>query len=122
MHNSQYRKLLVATSGVVFLASPLQGTRAGKAAQWQAMLCGILDEAASQTLVEDLDGSTRALRNTSENFVKMVTTAPMKTMTMCFWESKKTQVLKAKLPAWALLPLSSLKVIVSYHAPDKNHR
>lgn len=117
IHDSHYRQLLVATSGVVFLGSPLQGTKAGNAAQWQAMLGGILNKSPSSTLVEDLDGSTRALRKTSERFVSMVTTPPMQTMTMCFWESRKTQVLKAVLPAWTLSHLGSIQMIVSRDVP-----
>ena len=115
IHNSEYRKLLVANSGVVFLGSPLQGTKAGKAAQWRAMLGAILDKQSSQTLLEDLDGSTRALREASRNYVKMVTTSPMQTMTMCFWESQPTQLLKAILPAWIPILHSSTKTIVSRH-------
>lgn len=99
IQNSQYQRLIVANSGIIFLASPLQGTKAGKAAQWQAMLGGILNKAPSQTLLQDLDGSTRALRETSEKFVAMVTRPPMTTLTMCFWESQRTKVLKAVLPA-----------------------
>ena len=114
VHDSHYRKLLVANSGVVFLASPLQGTRAGKAAQWQTMLAGILNKKPSKTLLEDLDGSTRVLRETSKKFVRMVTTPPMKTMTMCFWESQKTKVLKAIIPVWAGTLASSANMIVSY--------
>ena len=123
IHDSQYRKLLTATAGVVFLGSPLQGTKAGKAAQWQAMLAGILNKTPSQTLLEDLDGSTRALRNTSENFVRMVSTPPMQTMmTMCFWESRKTQLLKAVLPLWTLSSLRGLQTIVSLHFLNIDNR
>ena len=115
IHDSQYRKLLVANSGVVFLGSPLQGTKAGKGAQWRAMLGAILNKGSSQKLLEDLDGSTRALRDTSEKFVTMVTTPPMQTMVMCFWESQKTQVLRAVLPARTLTLRNSIKMIVSHH-------
>ena len=59
------------------------------------MLAGVLGESPSQTLLQDLDGSTRALRETSERFVKMIAAPPMQTMTMCFWESKKTQLANA---------------------------
>lgn len=115
IQHSQYRNLVVANSGVVFLGSPLQGTKAIKGAQWQAMVGGIRNKGSSQTLLRDLDGSTRALRETSEKFVTMVATPPMKTMTMCFWESKKTKVLKAVLPAWTPGLASSVKMIVSHH-------
>lgn len=85
------------------------------------MLGGILNTRPSQTLLEDLDGNTRALKETSENFVKLVTTPPMQTMTMCFWESQKTQVLKAVLPTWTLRPFSNLQITVSRHVPNTNH-
>ncbi|KAL9065051.1 MAG: hypothetical protein Q9161_008470 [Pseudevernia consocians] len=97
---SEYGKLVVATSGVIFLGSPLQGTRAGTAAQWRAMLAGVLNQSPSKTLLQDLNGSTKALRDTSERFVKMIAAPPMQTMTKCFWESKPSQLANAILPAW----------------------
>ena len=109
---SKYQKLVVATSGVIFLGSPLQGTRAGTAAQWRAMLSGILNESPSQTLLQDLDGSTKVLRETSERFVKMIRTPPMQTKTMCFWESKKSQLANAILPAWMTQRLTTTEIIV----------
>lgn len=109
---SEYQKLLVATSGVVFLGSPLQGTRAGTAAQWRAMLAGVLQKSPSQTLLRDLDGGTKVLRDTSEEFIKMITNPPMQTMTMCFWESKKTQLANAVLPKWVSKVLTRTKMIV----------
>ena len=116
IHDSVYRKLLLATSGVVFLGSPLQGTRAGNAAQWHAMISGILGRHPSETLLQDLDGSTRALRETTHNFANMIRKPPMQMMTICFWETQKSQVLKAVLPArlpkLALKTLNSTKVIV----------
>ena len=109
---SEYQKLVLATSGVVFLGSPLQGTRAGTAAQWRAMLGGILNNSPSQTLLQDLDGHTKVLRDTSEEFLKIITGTPMQTMTMCFWESKKTQLAKAVLPTWISSHLASTEIIV----------
>lgn len=88
----------MATSGVVFLGSPLQGTRASKAAEWHVMIAGILNRHPSQTLLQDLDGSTTVLRETTDQFVHMITTPPLQMMTMCFWETQKSQVLKAVLP------------------------
>ncbi len=90
----------MATSGVIFLASPLQGTRAGKAAEWGDILAGVLNKAPSQTLLQDLDGSTKALRGTSDPFITLMRPPPMQTMIMCYWESKQTQLLRAMLPAW----------------------
>ena len=83
----------------MFLGSPLQGTRAGNAAQWHAMISGILGRHPSQTLLEDLDGSRRALRETTHRFAIMIKTPPMQMMTTCFWETETSQVLKAVLPA-----------------------
>lgn len=109
---SEYQELVVATSGVVFLGSPLQGTRAGTAAQWRAMLEGILGNSPSQTLLQDLDGHTKVLRDTSEQFLKMITHPPMQTMTMCFWESKKSQLAKAILPTWMSRYSTNTEIIV----------
>lgn len=63
------------------------------------MLAGVLGESPSQTLLQDLNGSTKVLRDTSEAFVKMITNPPMQTMTKCFWESRPSQVANAILPA-----------------------
>ena len=77
------------------------------------MLAGILGESPSRTLLQDLDGSTKVLRETSERFVRMITNPPMQTMTMCFWESKKTQLAKAILPKLTSKLLTGTKMIVS---------
>ena len=100
IHESTYRKILVATSGVVFLACPLQGTRAGNAAQWHAMISGILGRHPSKTLLEDLDGSRKSLSRTTHLFANMIQKPPMRMMTTYFWESQPSQVLKAVLPGW----------------------
>ena len=76
------------------------------------MLGGILNKSPSQTLLQDLDGHTKVLRDTSEQFLKIVTAAPMQTMTMCFWESKKSQLAKAVLPIGMSKYLSSTNIIV----------
>ena len=76
------------------------------------MLAGILGKSPSRTLLQDLDGDTKKLRDTSEEFVKMITNPPMQTMTMCFWESKKTQLAKAILPTWVSSYLTNTEMIV----------
>lgn len=76
------------------------------------MLGGILGKSTSQTLIRDLDGDTKILRDTSEQFLKIVTNPPMQTMTMCFWESKKTQLAKAVLPNWISRHLTCTEMIV----------
>ncbi len=76
------------------------------------MLAGILGESPSQTLLQDLDGSTKALRETSERFVKMIAAPPMRTMTKCFWESKSSQLANAILPARITSFLSITNIIV----------
>ena len=112
MQGSAYRKIIVATSGIVFLACPLQGTRAGSAAQWNAMISGIFRRDPSRTLLEDLDGSRKALRDTTDRFVKMINTAPMRMKTMCFWETRPSQVLKAVLPPYLTEHFNSTRMIV----------
>ena len=76
------------------------------------MLGGILNNSPSQTLLQDLNGHTKVLRDTSEQFLKIITGPPMQTMTMCFWETKKTQLAKALLPTWMTSHLASTEVIV----------
>ena len=63
------------------------------------MLTGVLNESPSKMLLQDLDGSTKVLRETSERFVRMIAAPPMQIMTKFFWESQKSQVANAILPA-----------------------
>lgn len=76
------------------------------------MLAGVLGETPSQTLLQDLNGDTRVLRETSERFVKMIVAPPMQTMTKCFWESRKTQLANAILPPGMTKFLAKTKKIV----------
>lgn len=76
------------------------------------MLEGILGNSPSQTLLQDLDGHNKVLRDTSEQFLKMITHLPMQTMTMCFWESKKSQLAKAILPTWMSRYSTNTEMIV----------
>ena len=76
------------------------------------MLGGILNNSPSQTLLQDLDGNTKVLREISEQFLKIITAPPMQTMTMCFWESKKSQLAKAILPTWMSKHLTNTEIIV----------
>lgn len=71
------------------------------------MLAGVLNESPSQMLLQDLNGSTKVLRDTSERFVKMIAAPPMQTMTKCFWESKPSQLANAILPAWIVKSLTT---------------
>ena len=97
-YDSLYRNVLLAASGIVFLASPHQGSRAATAAHWQTMLAGILNKAPSQTLLQDLDGQTGALRETTRRFIEIIRKPQMKMMTHCFWETRPTQILNKILP------------------------
>ena len=63
------------------------------------MISGILGRHPSKTLLEDLDGSRKSLSRTTHLFANMIQKPPMQMMTMCFWESQPSQVLKAILPA-----------------------
>ena len=109
MTGSPFEQLRLATTGVVFIGTPLQGTKAGNAAQWQTMLGGILNKSPSNTLLQDLDGGTKALRETTRRFNKLVRTPPMRTMIICFWETQKSQALKAILPLAALKHVEKLR-------------
>ena len=59
IHESPYRDLILATSGIIFLGSPLQGSRAATITHWETMLAGLLNRKPSETLLQDLDGNTR---------------------------------------------------------------
>ena len=76
------------------------------------MLAGVLNQSPSETLLQDLNGSTKALRDTSERFVKMIAAPPMQTMTKCFWESKPSQLANAILPAWMTTSWTQTNMIV----------
>ena len=76
------------------------------------MLAGILGKSPSQTLLSDLNGDTKKLRDTTGEFVRIINTAPMQTMTICFWETKKTQLAKAVLPNRLSKVLTRTELIV----------
>ena len=83
------------------------------------MIAGILNRHPSQTLLQDLDGSTRVLHETTNNFAKMIQTPPMKMLVSSFWETQESQVLKAVLPNYlpgrVLGLLKRTKMIVRPH-------
>lgn len=80
------------------------------------MIASILDRHPSPAQLQDLDGNTKSLRETTHRFVKMITTPPLEIMTTCFWETQESQVLKAVVPASLLTQISrvfkSTKMIV----------
>ena len=113
-----HRSLLLSTTGIVFLGSPLQGSEAATFAQWQTMLGGILNRSPSKTLLQDLDGHTKSLRETTRRFVEIIRKRPMRMETMCFWETLPTQTLNAILPRLLTVFFGFSKTIVRIFDPQ----
>ncbi|KAL5351267.1 hypothetical protein ACLOAV_003119 [Pseudogymnoascus australis] len=87
------------TSGVVFLGSPLRGTKAASFAGWKNFVFGILGptQESSCTLLDDLKENSSRLENLVAEFGKL--TVRSRTQAgieiRCFYETRKTQVLNA---------------------------
>ena len=81
------------------------------------MLAGLLNKKPSKALLQDLDGVTKALRETTRRFIEITTKPQMQIMTMCFWETRPTNVLNKVLPR-SLAKLSEISKIVVNHSDD----
>lgn len=87
------------TAGVIFLGSPLRGTKTATFAGWKNFVFGILgrDQESSNTLIDDLKLNSSRLENLVSEFGKLT----MRSQTQagieirCFYETRKTQVVNA---------------------------
>ncbi|KAH6705268.1 hypothetical protein BKA61DRAFT_492791, partial [Leptodontidium sp. MPI-SDFR-AT-0119] len=83
------------TASVIFLGSPLRGTKAATFAGWKFVF-GILDptQESSCTLLDDLKANSSRLENLMAEFGKLTVQSPIQAgmEIRCFYETRKTQV------------------------------
>lgn len=103
------------TAGVIFLGSPLRGTKAATFAGWKNFVLGILgpNQESSDTLLDDLKVNSSRLENLVAEFGKL--TVRSRTQAgieiRCFYETRKTQVFNA---ISRNLPFKPEEILVSF--------
>ena len=99
VNDEQKRAVFEQTAGVIFLGSPLRGTKAATFAGWKNFVFGILghNQESSITLLSDLEANSSRLESLVADFGKLTIRSGMqKGMEIrCFYETRKTQVLNA---------------------------
>ena len=88
--NPKYTDILRSTAGVVFLGTPLRGTRVASIAGWIALLRELMHKETSETLLQGLRENANSLDNMVHHFAMM--TIENKLQIRCFYETRKTQV------------------------------
>jgi hypothetical protein len=101
----------------VFLATPFRGSNASRQAQWQVVIGGIMGEQTSKKLVQDLDKNTGVLDHLTQIFAENANHPLIKLPICCFFETKKSEMLRRILsPSWAasLSSRSTHKIVGSF--------
>lgn len=84
------------TAGVIFLGSPLRGTKAATFAGWKNFVFGILGptEESSSMLLDDLKANSSRLEILVAEFGKLTVQSRIQAgmEIRCFYETRKTQV------------------------------
>ena len=118
----QKKAIFEQTAGVIFLGSPLRGTRAATFAGWKNLVFGILghSQESSVTLLSDLEADSSRLESLVADFGKLtIRTRTQKGMEIrCFYETRKTQVLNAISRKSPIKPEEILVRFVYSHEND----
>ncbi|EPE31353.1 alpha/beta-Hydrolase [Glarea lozoyensis ATCC 20868] len=95
--SEKYIQLLQYTKGVIFLGTPLRGTRVKSPAEWRVFISAMWDanHEPSTTLLEDLGENSSNLESIVEAFGK--STIKHEIEIRCFYETRTTQILNAVL-------------------------
>lgn len=104
---SPYRQVLLSTAGIVFLATPFQGADARKEAQWQVIIGGIMGEDTSDRLVHDLDREHDFVLQRVQKFAEVINADSIRLPVHCFYETKKTEILRRVLSSGLAAKLST---------------
>ncbi|ORY58756.1 P-loop containing nucleoside triphosphate hydrolase protein [Pseudomassariella vexata] len=91
---SPYRKVLLSTAGVVFLATPFRGSDAADQAGWQVVVGGIMGKQTSMRLVENLNNADKELRKLTQLFAEVARRGTVQLPVHCFFETQKTEMLR----------------------------
>ena len=93
---------MLSTVGIVFLATPFQGSDAAKQARWQVLVTGIMGNQASDRLIQDLEQKHDFVLQRVQKFAEIVNAEAVRLPVQCFFETKKTEMLNRILSrGWA---------------------
>ncbi|OBT50883.1 hypothetical protein VE04_08686, partial [Pseudogymnoascus sp. 24MN13] len=116
------KALFDQTAGVIFLGSPLRGTKAATFAGWKNLVFGILgpDQESSDTLLDDLKENSSRLENLVAEFGKLTVRSRTQAgiEVRCFYETRKTQMSNAisrNLPVKEMLLVDKVSACLDCH-------
>lgn len=95
---SPYNAVLRLTVGVVFLGTPLRGSKAATAAKWRTYVAGILGKETSDSLIRDLDGKSGVLQDLVQKFAVLANSHRLRLPALCFYECRTTEIWRSVLP------------------------
>lgn len=99
---SPHRQTLLSTVGAVFLATPFNGADASREAKWQVVIGGVMGKDCSNELVQDLERKQDFVRGQVRMFTEIANADSIRLPLYCFYETKKTEILRRFLPPnWA---------------------
>ena len=93
--------------GTVFLATPFCGSDAAAQAQWLVTVKGIMGEQSSDQLVRDLEAKHDFVRQRVQKFAEIANADSVRLPVHCFFETKKTELLRKLLSRSLVAGLSS---------------
>jgi hypothetical protein len=110
--SEKYIQLLQCTKGVIFLGTPLRGTRVKSHAEWRVFISAMWDanHEPSTSLLEDLGENSSNLESIVEAFGK--STIKHEIEIRCFYETRTTQILNAVLRRSVSKWLKPTKIMV----------
>ncbi|KAI1176639.1 hypothetical protein F4777DRAFT_545378 [Nemania sp. FL0916] len=95
-----YRQVLRSTVGIVFLATPFFGTDAARKGSWFVVVKGIMGKDPSGELIKDLEKNHDKICSRVQEFSLIANTPVTRIPIWCFYETKKTKIMKRILGAW----------------------
>ena len=91
-----YGYLLRSTAGVMFLGTPLRGTKAASQAQWLGYTNGLLGKETSETILSSLEDNNSHLHDITEDFATLA--KDRRLPVRCFYETRATNIVRKVLP------------------------
>ena len=108
---SKYARLLNSIAGVVFLGTPLRGTKVASIARWLVWLRGISGKETSETLLKALDGQESSLDAIVQDFAEISIKRNLRLR--CFYETRETRIANTVLRGWLANRLPTVMVCSS---------
>ncbi|KAJ0414562.1 hypothetical protein BJY00DRAFT_318647 [Aspergillus carlsbadensis] len=95
--DSPHGDILGETVGIVFLATPFEGSAAAQLAKWGALAGKVVGKESSQSLIRMLHASDGKLQELKKQF-EVLMTHPSPMPLTCYFEQRKTQMIRRALP------------------------